>query len=229
LYRIAPSPSIPLPPLAQAARLVFNWISNHGRTAVNVMYALLNPPQDPTNPATLLTVANNAMTAFAGSGLPSNINQEWTLQKVRAHDASSSSGAAADSSHAIIPGTNVSDCSPPQTAVCISWHIAAAYRGGKPRTYLPGVPVSAFLAEGDSKLQSGYAIQVETNAGVFMTGFNALALGATTATLGTVSYHSGHAVRPVPLWRPFVYASCHERADSQRRRSGKESAFPVVP
>jgi hypothetical protein len=48
-------------------------------------------------------------------------------------------------------------------------------------------------------------------------------------TLGTISYHTGHAVRPTPLFREYINVAVHERIDSQRRRSGRESAFGVIP
>jgi hypothetical protein len=47
--------------------------------------------------------------------------------------------------------------------------------------------------------------------------------------LGTLSFQTAHAVRPTPVFRPFGAAHVHERMDSQRRRSGRENLFPVVP
>jgi hypothetical protein len=47
--------------------------------------------------------------------------------------------------------------------------------------------------------------------------------------LGTISYQTAHAPRPTPVFRAFGVPHVHERLDSQRRRSGKESTFGSVP
>jgi hypothetical protein len=68
-----------------------------------------------------------------------------------------------------------------------------------------------------------------TAASSFRNNINASVVSTFTPTLGTISYQSGHAPRPTPLWRSFLPPRIHERMDSQRRRNGKESSFPSIP
>jgi hypothetical protein len=63
----------------------------------------------------------------------------------------------------------------------------------------------------------------------FAASVNSSSPGGHDIILGTISYQTGHSPRPTPLFRPFGDAHVHERLDSQRRRSGRESLFPAVP
>jgi hypothetical protein len=70
---------------------------------------------------------------------------------------------------------------------------------------------------------------VDNFATTWLATFNAALVMGTGVTLGTVSHYTGHAVRPTPVWRTFIDVRVHERLDSQRRRSGKESTFATTP
>jgi hypothetical protein len=82
---------------------------------------------------------------------------------------------------------------------------------------------------GGSGLIPSMALAAETAAATFRTGINSAVIATFTPILGTISYQSGHAARPTPLFRPFLVPKVHERVDSQRRRLGKEASFGVVP
>jgi hypothetical protein len=76
---------------------------------------------------------------------------------------------------------------------------------------------------------ASFATSLDTHATALLNGINSNPVSGTTIQLGTVSYHTAHATRPTPLWRSYISVHIHERYDSQRRRNGRESTFPVTP
>lgn len=229
-YRyVLSSTPVPNTSLAQTVKLVLNWLSSQGPTAKNIMYMLFSGGA-PTSDSTFLgQVANAIMTTWASSGLPSKIQQTWSLQKVTAKDNSGTSAAVADSTHAAIPGTDAALPLPPQVSIALSWDIAAHYRGGKPRTYLPGVPQDSLVAIGNSAIIPSFAVDLAAKANTWSASVNVSSPGGHDGVLGTLSFRTGNAPRPTPLFRAFGEAHVHERLDSQRRRSGRESAFGETP
>jgi hypothetical protein len=171
------------------------------------------------------------MTVMSGSTpMASNISSTWTLQNCTCHDLGGTSASAVSTTPAL-PGTAAAAPFSANTAVVISWQWAPAIRGGRPRTYIPGIPQNAILTTGSSQLSSAYAGSMYAAAAAFLTSVNAHTPpgGASHMTLGAVSYYHGHAVRPTPVFNPFLSARVHERLDSQRRRLGKEATYPIVP
>jgi hypothetical protein len=114
-------------------------------------------------------------------------------------------------------GTLVSDNG---VSKVVSWLSPVYWRGGKPRTYLPGVAVTDVTT---STVLTGAAITaVKTAAGNFRTDINALTAGTITGTqLGFVSFSSGNVPRGTPLFFAFSGATVHPRLGSQRRRLGR--------
>lgn len=127
-----------------------------------------------------------------------------------------------------IAGGNGSVPFPPQTAVCVSWKSGITARGGRARTYLPGVPQSAVTTPNNAALTTAFTTGLKDGALSFMAAVNTHTVGGDTVNLGVPSYYNKCAIRPVPIFFPFVDAVVHERLDSQRRRSGKESTFPTM-
>lgn len=236
MYRRA-APFFVRPPLANTVKLVLNWTGPAGLQAHNVTYDLLAGTIDLTVPVNLTACADSLMTAWASAAAMGNIaaamgniSNAWSLTSVTAHDNGSSSGAVGASSHAAIPGLGSNPPLPPQSAVCISWTILASYRGGKPRWYLPGLVNTGTTTTGGAAIIPSVAASIESTAFAFLNSFNAAhPIAGATQQLGTISYLSHGSVRPTPIFRPFVNAVVHERLDSQRRRSGKESAYGHVP
>lgn len=228
-YKIV-APSVALPPLPGAAKVILNWAAPAlGRVAKNIMYAFLPSGADPSVTANLQSIANGVEGAIRSSNVLQQVNIAWQLTNVTAKDYSGTSENFATSTHAADNGLDTGTCTPPQCAVCVSWTIGASYRGGKPRTYVPGVSISALIPAGSSTLDGTWAGLVATHWMSFVTACNAVTVGSGPMNIGTISFRTGHAVRPTPIFRPFLSVRVHERLDSQRRRSGKESAFGVVP
>jgi hypothetical protein len=80
----------------------------------------------------------NAVFGAIGNPWSSQLDSQWTLESVEAIDLSTSSGAGGVSTSAPLFGTGGSTAEPAQVAMLINWQIARRYRGGKPKTFLPG-------------------------------------------------------------------------------------------
>lgn len=104
-------------------------------------------------------------------------------------------------------------------AAVINWSISAYYRGGHPRTYMPGV--IAGNTNGINQLTAAYQASIAAAANLFLSDVNAL-VGAhiLTTKLGTVSFQSGNAWRVPPIFRAFNGASTRQTFGTQRRRLG---------
>jgi hypothetical protein len=104
----------------------------------------------------------------------------------------------------------------------VSWLTTVYWRGGKPRTYLPGIETVDLAASSGSTLANAEITALQTAAAGFRTAINALtATSITGTTLGFVSFTTGNVVRPTPLFFAFTGAKVHSRAGTQRRRMGK--------
>jgi hypothetical protein len=217
----------PKPPLTGSVKLENNWTSDGVATAHNISYALFGTGVDTSDPTTLTDLANNLMSAWSGSGILPRLSEHWHLVSVTASDNSGGSDVAANSTHATVSGTDSSASLPPQCAIAASWQIAARYRGGKPRWYIPGIPSDALSASYGSALDSTYAGELETALKSFYSTFQLGTANTHDYSWGTLSYETGNAPRVTPLFRFYTGVMLHNRLDSQRRRSGKESTFAV--
>lgn len=150
----------------------------------------------------------------------------WEWSSCVVEDLTSSSAPSIEETGSV-PGRYAQPALPPQCTVALSWTIARRYRGGKPRTYIPSIPTSAVAGEGTAKLTSAYMTIAETAADSFQTVIGEIS-GLSAPVFGVnVSYYDGGALRISPVIDPIIGIAVHGRLDSQRRRSGKESAFPV--
>lgn len=227
-YRIV-APTVALPPVVNVVKAILNWIGPAGRIAKNILHFQGAPPAPTSDPTFLKNLADIVMNAAGSSALAGSFSSLWTLQSVTCKDLAGTS-AQASSTVAAYPGGVTGGSLPPQSALCISWQIAESYRGGKPRTYVPGVPFTATTPAGSSTLDPTFCTNADTAWTSFMNYFPTHPVSATyNMTLGCVSYYQGHTLRPTPLFRAYLAVKVHERLDSQRRRSGPESAFPVTP
>lgn len=227
-YRIV-APSVALPPLINTAKLILNWVGPASRVAKNILYVLTAGGTGTTSDGVWLkSLANQTMTSLMSSNVQGTVGSNWSLNSVTAKD-NGGTAAQATSDHAAIPGVATGATFPPSVAITISWIIPESYRGGKPRTYMPGVPESSSVTAGDSAIAASFATLLESHAVAFLTSMNAALLSGTSIAVGTVSHYHGHSLRPTPVFYTYLGAKVHERLDSQRRRSGKESGFGVVP
>lgn len=117
-------------------------------------------------------------------------------------------------------GAGASTVQAQELSSVISWITGVYWRGGKPRTYIPAPIVGNILT--NRFLSATYITTLTTAATGFRTDINALTTGAISASvLGFVSFRSGNADRPTPLFFAFSGAKLHPRVGTQRRRMGK--------
>ena len=118
-------------------------------------------------------------------------------------------------------GGNSGTMLPDQVASVISWRIDAAWRGGKPRTYLPGV-TSEELVDPAHLDTTPVSDRMDAAQG-FLDDINATKYGVLNdeVALGTVSFFSGNAPRSPALFFPYVDVFVNARLDTMRRRLGR--------
>lgn len=119
---------------------------------------------------------------------------------------------------------------PSNVALVISWKASVYYRGGHPRTYLPGL-VQDRLA--DSRSWSAQTI-ADFNAAAQQfrsTVQGSTPIGVTNVTFGYLQQFAAGGSLKVPreyltppVFHPIVGWAVHPRVDSQRRRLGREFA-----
>jgi hypothetical protein len=117
-------------------------------------------------------------------------------------------------SDAFASGTAIDNFS---SSYVLDWKITDFYRGGKPRSYIPGVVGSACV---DGRSITTSARTNLAAAGVnFMNDVNALTHGNISAVqLGTVRFISAKAWLSPPVFRAYTGASVAAKLGSQRRR-----------
>lgn len=204
-----------LPDVPNVLRMTFEGQQN-GVPAVNVMHAAF-VGGIPT-PADLELFGSSLEAFWVGNFLPLQ-NPDYGLRSIKIVDLSSMSAAQADHV-AVHPGTHGGDACMAQVAIVLSWKISRRYRGGKPRTYMAGIAENQVIDP--QHISVGYTAAWAAAAETFRTNVNAYGTAPFTAmTLGSVSYYTGHAVRPAPLFDPFTSVAVDSRIDTQRRRLGR--------
>jgi hypothetical protein len=107
-----------------------------------------------------------------------------------------------------------------QTAIVLSWLSGVYWRGGKPRTYIGGMLAGQLL--NSYELSAAVVTAAQGDGASFITDLNALTHGAiTSCTFGFVSFSTGNAPRPSPVFYSITGCKVHERVGTQRRRLGK--------
>lgn len=103
----------------------------------------------------------------------------------------------------------------------ISWLSTVYWRGGKPRSYIAGL-ISGDLTTATNALTATAVSNLTTSAAALRTAINALTSGTITGTqFGFLSFRSGNAERPTPLFFAITGARVHARVGTQRRRDGR--------
>lgn len=216
-------PTGPRPPLANLIRLavVIQSTANSSRIWSNVFHVLGNGPIAPSV-GDLNTLANSFLAAHHNA-----FNQFvqadyiWARADVSMLDGSGVKGTATGNT----VGGNSNAALTPQVAVAISWQTYAYYRGGKPRTYLGGLTVDMLANPAGAAIAPARATALHVQATSFRNAVNALQLAGVGLTLGYVQYFKQYQMLTTPRFYGFVAEKVHERVDSQRRRSGRESLF----
>jgi hypothetical protein len=119
-----------------------------------------------------------------------------------------------------INGANAGTSLMANECLVLSWLSPAYWRGGKPRTYVPGIR-TANVDTNHSLLDSSKTALITTARGL-RTQINAITTPAVDQTrLGFVSFQSGGEWRADPLFFEYSDVTIHDRIGTQRRRLGR--------
>lgn len=157
------------------------------------------------------------------------LNSGWLLTEIVVSD-----NTGASDNFYVLPvnlnGTmgSPANCAPPNVAAVVSWDIDQKYKGGHPRTYLPGIDSTAYAEGGSNQWASAFVSALKAAALAFLTQLvaNLLAAGFASAEPVIISrFRNGP--RPSAVAFPITNSSANppvvnSRIDSQRRRLGKE-------
>lgn len=210
-----PPGSRPSPPVG-TARVAISTQGSAGPEAVNVIWLNLTAS---THVQADLDALLDAIAAAWHTRFTSFIDSAKTVVEIRASWIFAS-GSVLESvrarSDAMTGGTGVDNLA---TCYVIDWAIGDYYRGGHPRTYLPGPPQSV-ITDGRTVSATPRA-NLAAAAVNFKNDVNALTQGGISAVaLGTVSFARGKVWRTPPLFRPYLGASVRQVIGTQRRRLG---------
>ena len=204
-----------LPPVPNVARFAVQG-TNQGTKWVNIFHSKYTvQPQDAV---TLNAICQAVHTAYLNA-FTTLWNSTCILNTVDGQDLASRTAATGTYSLAH-PGTGTTIPMACQVALTLSWSITDRYRGGHPRTYLPGID-GTFVTNGRLLTTAGHTAYLNA-AAAFLTNMNAITAGGSTWKMCCVRYFSQHQLLANPLVREITGQSVHGRIDTQRRRLGKE-------
>lgn len=215
----------PRPNLAYTWRVSIQSTSTKeetGRTAANIMYVTSNPSIQ-WGASDLVTLANDIIVTWSNL-FKSYVTQysSWPQVVVTSLDGLETQGVSTSTASA---PTGATGPLPTSAAACLSWKIAAAYRGGHPRSYLPFLDSSVSDATYPENLISATkAAAIAADGDLFLSDMNAFSISGSNPAMGVVSYYRGKALRPTPVFYPYNQGTrVNTRLASQRRRLGKLS------
>jgi hypothetical protein len=117
------------------------------------------------------------------------------------------------------PGTASGSVCPANVAAVVNWSINQYYRGGHPRSYIPGILLANTV--NDNQLTTGFQTALATASVNWMNDVNALtATHVSAVALGTVSFQRAKNWRVPPVFYPFKSAGVRNYIGTQRRRIG---------
>jgi len=171
--------------------------------------------------ATMNTLCGN-IHDLVGANYVQNMHVDSVLQDTKATYFPTGSDLVVVGEHtgSIPGGVSEVDPLPASVAAVLSWQAGVYWRGGKPRTYVGGLPASA--VENETTLDPTLVGTLLANGDDLISGFNALASGNfNSLTFSLVSFFTGGELRTPPIAYPIAGVAVHPRIDTQRRRLGK--------
>lgn len=205
-----------LPAIANVVKVEI--IGSYGSTSfANIFHVKYTGSPDPAANLDLL----NAVEASYHTRFGPRVSNQVTITEAIATDLTSDTAPRSEIAPSGHAGSLTGTPLPASVSMVISWAIARRYRGGHPRTYLPGQTADSMDGEGlwlgaTTAASAAAAADFKADiAGASISGYSAI-------ELGSVSYFTGGVRRVTPIFDAFLVGTCHSRIDSQRRRLGKE-------
>jgi hypothetical protein len=208
-----PSGHRPQPPVG-TARVAISGTGTAGNPFVNVFWLSLTAS---THVIADLKNIIDTMVSSDWTAVFDLMSSDWTITAAKASWLYASGNSLEYTGSYSAPGHASATAETDAVCAVINWSISDYYRGGHPRTYIPGVP-TADVVNGRS-LTSGFQTSLAAAANTFITDCNALTHGGISAVaLGTVRFASGNAWLSPPVFRAYNGASVRAVLGTQRRR-----------
>jgi len=210
----------PPPQLPNSIRVAFE--GNYGPCTWAVIHHFTSDASDDVTGAQLAAVLTTIRDAFGAhfiTGPDTSNNLHLTrVNGVRMND--SGSGVIRRTVVADISGDGGTDDDPGQVAYLYNWSTGDPRRGGKARSYLPGVLDSDQLDQG--RLLASRVASRTSEANVYLAAANAASSGALTG-LQMVEYSivDSDAYRLAAVVYTIEDGTCNDVLGSQRRRVGR--------
>lgn len=206
----------PLPDVPQVVAAVLKWDVGADLNAISKLH--FHYTGSAPTASGFAGMATAIATAWnATGGMHSNVGSTTGLQAIEFTDLTSSTSAQGTASLGV-GGTNAGALVGAGTAAVVSYHINRRYRGGKPRSYIPG-QVGGFLATPQT-WTSTYVTALLASWQAFIAAIQAAAPSGTTFdNQVNVSYFNDKARRTTPVVDVIHSMSVNPRVASQRRRN----------
>lgn len=158
--------------------------------------------------------------ALSGSGLIAQFGNTLHVTQLRGVAVTAPGSAFTHVRATSISGTVGGAQLPASACIVGSWLSTAYWRGGKPRTYMGGVP-SAYIDTNHS-LDDSQKAAVLSKFQAFHSAVNGITTPAfDSVELGFVRWQSHDEWLHPPQWFPFTGVTIHDRLATQRRRLGQ--------
>jgi hypothetical protein len=202
----------PLPNAAQVLKVNLGWIDEGDVSAENVLH--FKYTGGPPTGAQCATMAA-AINAAQDSDFASLLHSTRSIGLCTVRDLTSDMGGEGTAG-TVAAGTRAGTQLAPATSVLMNHQIARHYRGGKPRTYLP-LGASGDITSG--RWLGSFLTDVTTAWVNFISTVLGSGTGCSIIYLCNLSYHSGGALRAVPVTDEVQSSSANPLIGSQRRRN----------
>lgn len=114
-------------------------------------------------------------------------------------------------------GTQASQLTDAAACTVVDWIISAYYRGGKPRSYVPGV--RADQVNNGSDFSAAYLTAAATAFNNYRNAINALtSTNITAVVMGTLSFVQANAYRAAAVFYTYTSVKIRPKLGTQRRR-----------
>lgn len=208
-----PSGHRPAPPVG-TARVAIQGLGASGNEWVNVFWLNLTATTHVT--ADLVNVVDTMVGAYHTNLMPQMSSAYQVVSAKASWLYAGGNSLEYLGSYSYVGSGGASYLTDAACAV-IDWSITDYYRGGHPRTYMPGVP-SGSVNTGRT-LGGTYRTNLTSGANAYIAAVNAITHGGISAVaLGTVRFASGNAWLSPPVFRAYQSSSVRSVLGNQRRR-----------
>lgn len=205
-----------LQPAQGVVRIVFHGTLGTIPTAT-VMH-MFNSANTAWSQSDANTIATRARTSWVTNFIPTQ-GAGWTLGNVEVTDLTNITGVVGVASGSTQGGISGFPQLPANCAAVVSWKVAAHFRGGHSRTYLPGA-----LQNNTADMTSWNTTAInawKSAAAAFLAAMNQN-LGTSAVSMGMLRRKAAKVPLIPPIFYPWLSADVDSRIDSQRRRLGRD-------